>query len=166
MANGIRGYGASYPVIAKPVYVDELCAVIGNVVLDDHVSVWPHAVLRGDAEPIRVGSWTSIQDNCVVHGKTVIGKRCVVGHGAILHGCTIGDGCLVGMGSIIMNGAEVGDGCIIGAGTLITEGKNIAPGSLVIGSPGKVVRQVRLEETDRIRESVENYWKMAQAHMQ
>jgi carbonic anhydrase/acetyltransferase-like protein (isoleucine patch superfamily) len=165
----IRGFDGYYPKLDKPIYIDPLSAVIGNVELGDHVSIWPHAVIRGDPYAIRIGSWTNIQDNCLVHAGPDyiirIGEYCVVGHGAILHGCTIGDGCMVGMGSIIMNGVTVGKGCLIGAGTLLTEGKTFQTGSLILGSPGKVVRELSLEEIAGIREAAKSYWDLAMGHM-
>ena len=169
MTDRIRGFEGYYPKLGNPIYIDPLSAVIGNVELGDHVSVWPHAVIRGDPYAIRIGSWTNIQDNCVVHAGpdhiTRIGEYCVVGHGAILHGCTIGDGCMVGMGSIIMNDVVVGQGCLIGAGTLLTEGKTLPPGSLILGSPGKVVRELSLEEIAGIREAARSYWDRAMGHV-
>ena len=164
----VRGFGGTYPHFGEPVYIDPSSVVIGNVELGDHASVWPHAVIRGDDSAIRVGSWTNIQDNCVVHGdaasNTRIGNYCVVGHGAIIHGCTIDDGCMVGMGSILLNGVMVGKGCVIGAGTLLTEGKRFPAGSLILGSPGKVVRPLRSEEIASIRAAAKSYWDKAVGH--
>lgn len=169
MNERMRGYAGTYPDAGDPVYIDPLAVVIGDVQLGDHVSIWPHAVIRGDVNTIRIGSWTNIQDNCVVHTgwnhATDIGSYCVVGHGAILHGCTVGDGCMVGMGSIIMNGSLIGDGCLIGAGTLITEGKTFAPGSLILGSPGKVIRNLEEGEISHIRDAARQYWETALSHM-
>jgi carbonic anhydrase/acetyltransferase-like protein (isoleucine patch superfamily) len=165
----IRGYEGYYPKVAEPVYLDPLSAVIGNVELGDHVSVWPNAVIRGDPSSIRIGAWTNIQDNCVVHGdtgyETLVGEYCVVGHGAIVHGCTIEDGCMIGMGAIILMGVRVGRGCIIGAGTLLPPGKTYPPGSLILGSPGKVVRDLSSEEIVSIREDARSYWEKALGHL-
>ena len=120
--------------------------VIGQVALASATSVWFGCTLRGDNEPIEVGQGTNIQENCVVHtdpGFPVkIGANCTIGHKAMIHGCTIGDGTLVGMGATVLNGAVIGEGCLIGAGALVTEGKVIPPGSLVMGMPGKVVREL------------------------
>ena len=169
MADCIRGFEGTYPQIGEPIYIDLSSVVIGNVALGDHVSIWPHAVIRGDDSAISVGSWTNIQDNCVVHGdaasNTRIGQYCVVGHGAIIHGCTIDDGCMVGMGSIILNGVVVGKGCLIGAGTLLTEGKHFPSGSLILGSPGKVVRTLSSEEIAGIRAAAKSYWDKALWHL-
>ncbi|RZN33667.1 MAG: gamma carbonic anhydrase family protein [Methanophagales archaeon ANME-1-THS] len=165
----MRGFEGFNPKLGEPVYIDPLSVVIGNVELGDHVSIWPHAVIRGDPYAIHIGSWTNIQDNCVVHGDmnhdTWIGEYGVVGHGAILHGCRIEDGCMVGMGSIILNGVTVGAGCIIGAGTLLTPGKTFPPGSMILGSPGDVVRDLSPEEIAGIRAAARYYWEKALGHM-
>ena len=121
-------------------------AVIGNVVLKKNASVWWGATLRGDNDPIIVGEGSNVQDGSVVHTDvgqpTIIGANVTIGHKVILHGCVIGDGSLVGMGSIILNGAKIGKNCLIGANCLITEGKEIPDNSLVMGAPGKVIREV------------------------
>lgn len=120
--------------------------VIGNVTMEEGSSIWFGAVLRGDNELIRVGAGSNIQENSVLHTdpgfSLSIGKGCTIGHRVMLHGCTIGDNSLIGMGAIVLNGAVIGNNCLIGAGALITEGKVIPDGSLVMGSPGKVVRQL------------------------
>ncbi|MEM1233672.1 MAG: gamma carbonic anhydrase family protein [Pseudomonadota bacterium] len=120
--------------------------VIGNCILHDATSVWFCATLRGDNEPITVGRGTNIQENCVLHTDMgfplTIGENCTIGHKAMLHGCVIGDNSLIGMGATVLNGAKIGNNCLIGAGALITEGKEIPDGSLVMGAPGKVVREL------------------------
>lgn len=135
--------------------------LIGDVSLGEGVSVWPQAVLRADYNSITVGSGTNIQDGAVVHNDhghpAVIGRDCVVGHRAVVHGCSIGDRCLIGIGAIVLNGAVVGDECVIGAGALVPEGRTIAPRSLVLGVPGRVVRPVSDEELGRTLRGVENY---------
>ncbi|WP_306417941.1 gamma carbonic anhydrase family protein [Roseinatronobacter sp. S2] len=127
--------------------------VIGNVVLGQGVSIWFGCTLRGDNEPIVLGAGTNVQENCILHTDMgyplSIGAQCTIGHKAILHGCTIGDGSLIGMGATVLNGAVIGKGCLIGAGALVTEGKEIPDGSLVMGAPGRVVRQ--LDEAARAR---------------
>ncbi|NNU80472.1 gamma carbonic anhydrase family protein [Halovulum dunhuangense] len=133
------------------VWVAPGAALIGDVVMESGSSVWFNAVLRGDNERIHLGRGSNIQENCVLHTDPgyplTIGADCTIGHKAMLHGCTIGDGALIGMGATILNGAVIGAGCLIGAGALVTEGKRIPPGSLVMGAPGKVVRE--LDETAR-----------------
>jgi carbonic anhydrase/acetyltransferase-like protein (isoleucine patch superfamily) len=120
--------------------------VVGKVKLDRNVGVWFGAVLRGDNELIHIGEGSNIQDGCVLHtdmgAPLTVGRNCTIGHQAILHGCTIGDNSLIGIGSIILNGAKIGKNCLIGANCLITEGKEIPDNSLVMGAPGKVVREI------------------------
>lgn len=134
------------PLIAQNAYVADGARVIGNVTLEARSSVWFNAVLRGDNEPIVIGEETNVQDGAVMHTDPgfpmTIGARVTIGHSAIVHGCTVGEGSLVGMGAIIMNGAKIGRGCLIGANALVPEGKEIPDGSLVLGSPGKVVKQI------------------------
>jgi carbonic anhydrase/acetyltransferase-like protein (isoleucine patch superfamily) len=120
--------------------------LIGCVVLEAGASVWFGTTLRGDNEEIRIGAGSNVQENCVMHTDMgyplSVGANCTIGHKAMLHGCIIGDGSLVGMGATILNGARVGAGCLIGAGALIPEGREIPDGSLVMGMPGKVVRDL------------------------
>ena len=110
------------------------------------VGVWFGATLRGDNEDIEIGEGSNVQENCVLHTDMgfplVVGRNCTIGHMAILHGCIIGDNSLIGMGATVLNGARIGRNCLIGAGALVTEKKEIPDGSLVMGSPGKVVRQL------------------------
>src|SRR5277367_109406 len=124
--------------------------VSGNVTLKKNASVWFGAVLRGDNDPIVVGENSNVQDNSVLHtdlGKPLtIGANVTIGHMVMLHGCQIGDGSLIGIGSIVLNGVKIGKNCIIGASTLITEGKEIPDNSMVMGSPGKVVRTLTDEQ--------------------
>ncbi len=120
----IRNYRGYVPQIAATAYVDPQAVVIGDVVIGEHTSVWPCAVMRGDMDSIRIGARCSIQDGSVVHVQANeyeahVGDDVTVGHRVILHGCTVGSRCLIGMGSIILNGAKIGDGCIIAAGALI-----------------------------------------------
>ncbi len=135
--------------------------VIGHVVLGAGVSIWFGAVLRGDNEPLVIGEGTNIQENCVLHTDMgyplSIGRDCTIGHKAMLHGCTIGDGSLIGMGATVLNGAVIGNGCLIGAGALVTEGKQIPDGSLVMGAPGRVVRQLDAAARARLLESAAGY---------
>ncbi|QUJ77673.1 gamma carbonic anhydrase family protein [Sulfitobacter albidus] len=134
------------PAIDATAWVAPDANLIGNVVLHPKSSVWFCATLRGDNEVIEVGEGSNVQENCVFHTDMgyplVIGRNCTIGHKVMLHGCTIGDNSLIGMGATILNGARIGRNCLIGAGALITEGKEIPDGSLVMGAPGKVVRQL------------------------
>lgn len=121
-------------------------AIVGRVILKKNASVWFGATLRGDNEPIVIGENSNVQDGSVLHtdigSPLTLGANVTVGHMVMLHGCTIGDNSLVGIGSIILNGAKIGKNCLIGANCLITEGKEIPDNSLVMGAPGKVVREV------------------------
>lgn len=157
----IQTYQNHKPLIGKNVRAHDQSVVIGQVTLGDDVSLWPGAVLRGDMAAIRVGNRTNIQDGSVFHTDTgcpaVIGEDCVVGHQACVHACTVGNRCLIGIRSVILTGAQIGDECIIGAGAVVTEGKAIPPRSLVLGVPGKVVRQVTEEEVKGILHGVQEY---------
>lgn len=141
------------PRIDPTAWVADSADLIGKVVVEADASVWFGAIARGDNEEIRIGPGTNVQENCVLHTDMgyplTIGANCTIGHKAMLHGCTIGEGTLIGMGATVLNGAKIGKGCLIGACALITEGKEIPDGSLVMGAPGKVVRQ--LDETARAR---------------
>ncbi len=121
-------------------------SVIGKVRLEVNASIWFGAVLRGDNELILIGENSNIQDGCVLHtdigAPLSIGRNCTIGHRAILHGCTIGDNSLIGMGAAILNHARIGRNCLIGANALISEGKIIPDNSLVMGMPGKVIREL------------------------
>ena len=137
--------------------------VIGNVVLNRLTSVWFGATIRGDNEEITIGSGSNIQENSVLHTDLgfplKIGENCTIGHKAMLHGCIINNNTLIGMGATILNGAVIGENCLIGAGSLITEGKVIPPGSLVMGVPGKIIRELDLSSIESIRNSALWYQK-------
>lgn len=140
--------------------------VIGKVVIEEEASIWFGSILRGDNEPIRIGARSNIQDGCVLHTDPgyplTVGADCTIGHMVMLHGCTIGRGSLIGIGSIVLNGVTIGEECLIGANTLITEGKEIPPRSMVLGSPGKVVRQLEPEDVARFGAAAGRYvrnWK-------
>lgn len=152
-------------VVGDRIFIAENATVIGDVTLADDVNIWFGAVVRADRDSIAVGAGSNIQDNAVVHttpGFPVrIGAGVSVGHGAILHGCTIEDDVLVGMGAIVLNGAVVGEGSIIGAGAVVTEGKEIPPRSLVLGVPGKVVRETTPEQQEKIVHNAREYIRLA-----
>jgi|TARA_B110000967_G_C18770070_1_gene502586 carbonic anhydrase/acetyltransferase-like protein (isoleucine patch superfamily) len=141
-------------------------SIIGDVTLEKNTSIWFNATLRGDIENIYVGEGSNIQDGSVLHTDPgyplKIGKDVTIGHLVMLHGCTIGDNSLIGIGAVILNGAKIGKNCIIGANTLVTENKVIPNNSLIIGSPGKIVRQVTEKEVKLISENAVHYqenWK-------
>ena len=140
--------------------------IIGDVILEKNTSIWFNATLRGDIENIQIGEGSNVQDGSVLHTDPgyplKIGKNVTVGHLVMLHGCIIGDNSLIGIGAVILNNAKVGKNCIIGANTLVTENKEIPDNSLVVGSPGKIVRQVSGEEARLITENAIHYqdnWK-------
>lgn len=135
--------------------------LIGKITLLAGASVWFGCTLRGDNERIIVGAGTNVQENCVFHTDMgypmSIGVNCTIGHKVMLHGCTIGDNSLIGMGATVLNGAVIGKNCLIGAGALITEGKVIPDGSLVMGAPGKVVRQLDEAAIEGLTQTALNY---------
>jgi len=135
--------------------------LIGRVTLQSGASVWFGSTLRGDNEPIMVGAGSNLQENCVCHTDIgfplSIGRDCTIGHKAMLHGCTIGDETLIGMGATVLNGAVIGRQCLIGAGALIPEGKHIPDRSLVMGMPGRIIRQLDVTAIDGLRESARQY---------
>ena len=140
--------------------------IIGDVTLEKNTSIWFNATLRGDIENLYVGEGSNIQDGSVLHTDPgyplKIGKNVTVGHLVMLHGCTIGDNSLIGIGAVILNNAKIGNNCVIGAKSLITENKEIPDNSLVVGSPGRVIRKVTDEEVKAIKENAIRYqenWK-------
>lgn len=151
-----------YPQIADSCYISEGVYIIGDVVIGQHSSVWFGSVVRGDVNYIRIGEYVSVQDGSILHVTTekyplTIGNRVVIGHRVILHGCKIGSNVLIGMGSVIMDGVEVGDNCIIAAGTVLTQRKIIPANSLVMGSPGKVIKNIDNDMLKMVDEGIENY---------
>jgi carbonic anhydrase/acetyltransferase-like protein (isoleucine patch superfamily) len=149
------------PDIAPDAWIAPDANVIGAVTVAAEASVWFGATLRGDNEPIVVGAGSNVQEACVIHTDLghpcTIGADVTVGHRVTLHGCVVGDGALIGMGATILNGAVIGAGCLIGAGALITEGKEVPPGSLVMGAPGKVVRELDAEARAALLASAAGY---------
>lgn len=145
----------------KNLFIAPTAVVTGDVVLENYVSIWYGAVLRGDSGTIRVGENTNIQENCVLHEQTTVGKNCTVGHTAILHGCTVGDSCLIGMGAIVLDGAVLGDRCMVGAGALVTGKTNAPAGSLLLGNPAKVVKPLSEEQLAHLEQSATHYVELA-----
>lgn len=156
----IKEFEGVLPIINEKAYIAEGAQLVGNVIMEEYSSVWHNVVARADINTIKIGKYSNVQDNAVLHVEDnkacVIGDYCVVGHGAILHGCQIEDHCLIGMGSIVLNGAVVGRGSIIAAGALVKENDVIPPFSLVVGVPGKVVKQLP-ENTDKIHAQAVKY---------
>ena len=152
-------------ISGTPLWCAPNATVVGNVTFGKDVGIWFGAVLRADKDRITVGDRSNIQDNCVVHTSkgfpTVLGNDVSVGHGAILHGCTIGDRVLVGMGAIVLNGAVVGKDSLIGAGAVVTEGMQVPPGSIVLGVPGRVIKQVTDAQKAHNLENAQSYVRLA-----
>lgn len=147
-------------------------AVMGNVIMSKNSSIWWGAIVRGDNDPITIGENSNVQDGSVLHtdvgSPLTIGADVTIGHMVMLHGCTIGDGSLIGIGAIVLNGARIGRNCLIGAGSLITEGKEIPDNSMVMGAPGKVVREIGEQHALVLRASALHYvenWKRYRADL-
>ena len=166
----LRPYKGVWPKVGERVYVDVSAQVIGDVELGDHSSIWMNAVVRGDVHTIKIGPYTNIQDNCVVHvfkelHPTVLADHVTVGHSVTLHGCRIDSWCLIGMGAIILNDAHIGEESIVAAGSLVPEGKVIPPRSLVIGTPARVLRPVTEEEREGLRRYAQNYFEYKETYL-
>lgn len=142
--------------------------VIGQARLGLDVNVWFGAVIRADNDVIEIGDGTNIQEHCLLHADPGfpirIGKGCVIGHHAIVHGCTIGDGVLLGMGATVINGAKIGNNCLVGAHSLVTEGKEFPDGMLIMGTPAKAVRPVAPEVIENIRKDAVKYAERAKRY--
>ena len=142
-------------------YLAPDASIIGSVTLENDVSVWFNVVIRADNDQVTIGEATNVQDGSVLHVDPgypmTLGRRVTIGHKVMLHGCTIGDGTLVGINSVVMNGAKIGKSSLIGANTLIAEGKEIPDGVLVLGSPGKIVRELKQEEKDYLLKIAAGY---------
>ena len=149
------------PRLHESAWVADSATVLGDVELEEDVSVWFGAVLRGDTELLRVGRGSNVQDGSVLHADsgypTTIGDDVTIGHMVMLHGCTIGEGSLVGIGSVILNGARIGRHCLVGARSLVTEGKSFPEGSLIMGAPAVVVRALSAEQIENVRRSAAHY---------
>lgn len=135
--------------------------LVGNISVGAEAGIWFGVVARGDIEPITIGARTNVQENCVLHTDSgyplVIEDNVTIGHGAIVHGCTIGENSLIGMGATVLNGAKIGRNCLIGANALITENKVIPDNSMVLGAPGRIVREIDAEGVAALAASAERY---------
>jgi carbonic anhydrase/acetyltransferase-like protein (isoleucine patch superfamily) len=138
-------------------FIAHNATLAGSIVLEVNVSVWFNVVIRADNDTVHIGEASNIQDGSILHVDPgypmVLGREVSIGHKAMLHGCSVGDGSLIGINSVIMNGARIGAGSLIGANTLIAEGKQIPAGVLVLGSPGKIVRELKPEERERLKDA-------------
>lgn len=154
----LRNFGDKKPLLGVDVYVDEGATIIGEVHLHDGSSVWPGVVIRADDAPIDIGRGTAVMDMAFAEapkGRPVaVGDKCIISHGAMLHGCTVGDESLVGIGAIVLDGAQIGARSVVAAGTLIPPGTRIPQGSFVIGTPGKIIRQTNPSDLTWLREEL------------
>lgn len=157
-----------YPEIHNSCFVAGSADIFGDVHIGENSNVWFGTVIRGDTNKIIIGKNTNIQDNCTLHVDDIaslnIGDSVTVGHGVILHGCSIGNSSLIGMGSIVLNNAKIGECTIIGAGSLITEGKEIPSGVLCMGSPAKIIRELRGDEIEKLRNNAEHYVELSKKY--
>ncbi len=162
-------FADTIPSVHSSCFIASGARIIGEVQLEEGVSVWFNSVLRGDISRIVVGRFTNIQDLCLLHvdrGQPCeVGEYVVVGHMAILHACSVGNSCLIGMGARILSGAKIGDGCIIAAQAVVLEGKEIPPNTLVAGVPAKVIRSVSPEEVQGIKDWAIRYNELAQLYL-
>lgn len=156
------------PEIAKGVYLAPGSQIIGNVIIKKEASIWPNAVIRGDVAPITIGFKTNVQDNSTLHvddnQPLIIGDNVTIGHGAIVHSCHIEDSCLIGMGATILSRARIGKGSIVGAGAVVTENTIIPAHSLVLGVPGKIIRELSPEKIKENNEHAEEYHLLSQKY--
>jgi carbonic anhydrase/acetyltransferase-like protein (isoleucine patch superfamily) len=158
----VRSYEGKKPRFGERVFVADNAAVIGDVEVGDDASIWFGVVLRGDIHHIRIGARSNVQDNCVLHVESgrdaaVLGEEVTVGHSAVVHGCTVGRGALIGIGARVLSGAVVGEQALVGAGAVVTEGMHVPPRTLVLGVPGRVMRELTADELDRLDRSWKHY---------
>ena len=166
----ISDFEGKSPNIDSSCFIAPGVDIIGDVSIGRDSSVWFGSVLRGDMHYIKIGSRSNIQDNCTVHvttdvHPTIIGDEVTIGHNVIIHGCEIEDRCLIGMGAIIMDGAVIGSGSLIGAGALVSPGTVVPPNSLIVGLPGKVVRETTEAERTETIERAQHYIDFSRKYM-
>ncbi|SCX43970.1 Carbonic anhydrase or acetyltransferase, isoleucine patch superfamily [Klenkia marina] len=164
----IAALGDRVPAVDPTAFVAPTAVVVGDVALGPRASVWYGAVVRADAESIRIGADSNVQDGSTLHSDPgsplVLGDRVTVGHRVVLHGARVDDDVLVGMGAVVMNGAHIGSGSIVAAGAVVTEGMVVAPGSLVAGVPARVVKDLGGAAVERIRANATSYTDRIQQH--
>ncbi len=164
----IMKYEGKEPKIDSTVFLAPTAVVVGDVEIGEHSSVWFSSVVRGDFQPIRIGKYTSIQDNATIHvmwdTPTEIGDHVTIGHNALLHCRRIGNNCLIGMGANVQGYSEIGDNCIIGAGTLLMQHKKIPSNSLVFGNPARLIRSLRDDEIEALKNSTIHYSEVAEKY--
>ncbi len=159
------------PKINPKSYIADSAVIMGMVELDEGTSVWPNATMRGDVNYIKMGKFSNVQDNAVVHVAaqpcpTIIGDHVTIGHGAIVHACIIEDNCLIGMGAVVLDGAIIGRGSIVGAGAVVAPGKIIPPYSKVMGIPGKVVATMTEDDEQERIKHARRYWNLAAQYIE
>ena len=166
----VMPYQSKAPQLDPSVFIAPTAAVVGDVTIGENSSIWFGTVVRGDYQPVKIGTYTNIQDNATVHvmgdTPTEIGNYVIIGHNALIHSRKIGDHCLIGMGSVLLGYTEIGENCIIGAGSLLAQRKKIPPNSLVYGNPAKIIRSLRDDEIEALHESALNYYSFAQKYME
>ncbi len=173
----IRSFQDKFPEIGNSVFIDDSAEVIGDVTLDDNVSVWPGTIIRGDVCSIAIGLGTNVQDCSVLHGThdgpyspggfpLLIGQGVTIGHRAVVHACTVGNFCLIGIGAVLMDGVVVEDEVIIGAGALVPPGKHLEQRNLYVGSPVKKIRPLTDKELSFLKYSAEHYQKLKDKYLQ
>ena len=174
--SNLRAYRGVLPTLGARVYVDPAATVIGAVTLDDDVSIWPGAVLRGDVERIRVGARSNVQDGAVLHvthdgpytpggSPCIVGADVTIGHGAVIHACALGDCCLVGMHATVLDGAVINRHAFIGAGALVPPGKVVGEGELWIGNPARCVRRLDDKQIEALLYSARHYVKLKDEYL-
>lgn len=155
--------------IEGEVFVADSADVIGSVLLKHESSIWFNAIIRGDSDEIIIGEESNIQDGAILHTdpgiRVVLGRGVTIGHHAIVHGCEVGDYSLIGINAVILNHAKIGKYCTIGANALVTQGQEIPDYSVVLGSPGKVVRRIDPSDTDSLKESAAGYVRRARLYL-
>lgn len=164
----IKTFQGNTPQVEHGGWIAENAMVIGNVTLEQDVSIWFHAVLRGDCDEIRIKAGSNIQDGCILHTdpkhQLIVEERVSVGHGCILHGCHIESECLIGMGAVILNGARIGKHSIVGAGAVVIENMVVPQGSLVVGCPAKIIKQTSVQQIQEILHNAKHYIELSQMY--
>lgn len=164
----IREFNGKTPNVEKALFIAENASIIGDVTLDEGVTIWYGAVLRADTGAIRVGKNVNIQDGTVLHtevgGDVNIADNVTIGHKAIVHGCSIGSNTMIGMGATVMNDAVIGKDSLVAAGSLVTERKEFPEGSLIMGSPAKAVKKTSEDQIKMIKSSVQEYLDLGKAY--
>jgi len=165
---GLFEFEGKMPKVHPDAYVSPRASLLGDVEIGEDSSVWEYAVIRGDFNYIRVGKGSSIQDNATVHcefiNPTVIGDNVTAGHNCVIHGAEIGDNAVIGIGAIVLSGAKIGANSVIGAGSVVTEGTEIPPNSLVLGIPGKVIKEISDSMRENFKMNAQLYVELSKKH--